>query len=228
MKSFLAEHLYFLSCIYFLFFWIAVFILLKDNALARKRMFIISLLFTAFNPFIQSMYLADWWHPKFIFDQFHFEDLLFTFVLTGFISGLYSLLLKYKKNSKQFVIQTKSKYLIVGVSLLILFSSFYIFKIGSFYSTILFMLFFSISIFFYIPQKILISILIGIIVACIAIPGYFIGTYLHPGWIQEYWLLKGISGKLLLGIPLGEYMFYIFDVLCTIAFQELFFAQKKN
>lgn len=224
--SFFAQHLYFLSCLYFLFFWIVVFCLLYKDRQARKRMVIISVIFMAFNPFIQGMYLVDWWHPKFVFEQFHFEDLLFTFVITGFIAGLYSLLLRYKSKSITLVINMKQKILIAALSILIIFVSFYFLHLGSFMATILFMLFFCIVVFSKIPQRIPVAILVAFIVTTVAIPGYFYGTYLHPGWIQEYWILSGLPGKLVLGVPLGEYIFYFLDSLCTIAFYEFFFVKK--
>jgi hypothetical protein len=48
----------------------------------------------------------------------------------------------------------------------------------------------------------------GLVFMIMAITGLFIFVQIYPGIIQKWWLLDKISGILIIGIPLEEYMWH--------------------
>jgi hypothetical protein len=224
MIPFFAQHLYFLSCLYFLILFLGTFFFIQDRT-TRKHVLVVSLVFAIANLFIRHMY-ADWWNPVFVWKPIPFEDPLFTFVVTGFITSLYAVINRHFKREIVIEFSRTYKIFIILGSIIAIFGSFYILLIGSFWATIVTMLFVSIFVFFKIPQVLKSVLITAIIVTIISVPGYLYGTYLHPGWIQEYWTLSGLPSKLLFGIPVGEYAFYFFDTFLTVAIYELLFRKK--
>jgi len=98
----------------------------------------------------------------------------------------------------------------------------------SFYALTACMVAFSFCVFARIPALILPAAATGILLTLIILPGYFVATYLHPGWIQEYWKLAGWPGQLLFTVPRGEYVFYALAGLSVSAFAEVLFARKTR
>ncbi len=220
MIAFFSEHLYFLSCLYFLAFFALSFFSINDRNI-RKRVLVISAVFAVFNLFIRTMYLVDWWNPVFIWKKFPFEDPLFSFIITGLITSVYILVSRYFRQTPMMVLARSYKLFIAAGSAIVLFGSFYILQIGSFWSTIATMIFVTLFVFPKIPHAFKSALVAAAIVTLISVPGYWFGTYLRPGWIEQYWMLTGLPAKLLLGIPCGEYIFYFFDGFLTVAFYEM-------
>lgn len=67
--QFFSQYLYLLSGLYFLFLWIIVFILLKDEPVARKRMLTMSFVLMIITLFVEQLTLIDWWRPEFNFNS---------------------------------------------------------------------------------------------------------------------------------------------------------------
>ncbi len=225
MIAFFAEHLYFLSCLYFLVFFALSFFSIRDWN-TRKRVLIISIVFAVFNLFIRHMYLVDWWNPVFIWENIPFEDPLFSFVITGFIISLYVFVARYFKQIQTTILTRWYKIFIAVGSIITMFGGFYILHLGSFWATIATMLFVSIFVFPKTPEIVKSVLITAILVTLISVPGYLYGSYLQPGWIEQYWILAGLPAKLVLGIPLGEYIFYFLDTFMTIALYEMLPRKK--
>lgn len=230
MRLFFAEHLYFLSSLYFLLCWAILFISFRKDKKTQKKILITSLILMVVTPFVEHINLTDWWSPVFIWDIFfHIEDLIFGFGITGTILGIYfwvSRKVRFRIE-KQVSFSRPYKRNLLIITVLLMFLPFYFLHISSFYSEVLCMIFLITCVFIRVPAMILSSIMTGVILTVIILPGYFLGTYLHPGWIQEYWLLSGWPGKLLLTVPLGEYVYYTFSGLFISAFQELWFSKNS-
>ncbi len=225
---FFSQYLYLLSGVYFLAFWFVLFLAVKDIE-ARRRMFLLSCVFVPVALVIGLLTTRDWFRPEFIFNTiFHIEDALFGFAITGIISAIYFFLTK-KLQAPVFFKHWHKRALLFFVPFLSVLCI-YVFHWSTFWS-MLAVIMIALALALTLPwlgMKIVPMVLAGCIVTVIALPGYYIGSYLHPGWVGEYWLLKGLPGQLLFGIPLGEYAYYFFSTIFTLVVQEMWFAQKNN
>lgn len=228
--TFFSTYIFLLSALYFLFWWVVFFISLRKDRGVQKKILLTSLIVMAITPFVEHINLADWWSPVFVRDTFfHVEDLLFGFGITGTILGMYIWFSKSVRRyiERRAVFSLTYKNILAIIATLVTFAPFYLFYIPSFYTEISCMILISACVQARIPAIILPSILTGLALNLIIVPGYFIANYMHPGWIQEYWLLTGWPGQLFLSIPLGEYVFYFFSGLFIPAFMELLFAKRS-
>lgn len=208
MRAFFSEYIFLLSGLYLFSFWLILFFLFRKNEVVTKRMLIISLAFMILTPILEWACLIDWWQPTFLSENLiHIEDILFGFSISGVSFGIFSLINKNKSTHHSW--KFKEKIFIIILTILSFLISFYSFKLGSFWASIISMSVFSILILLKTKISIFNLILNGIILIILMIPGYFLGSYLNPGWIQEYWILTGIQSKLFLTIPLAEYIYYI-------------------
>lgn len=174
-------------------------------------------------PIFQNMYVADWWHPNFIFDSAYIkiEDLIFGFSLLGIISSVYSIL-KSKdlklSDSKSFTLVQKVIVIIVVFSIFL--GLFYIFNLNSFWSSIVGASLGALVIFIKKPRFLKHAVITGIFVLIIFIPVYMLSLYINPNFINNEWMLNKLSGIMFLHIPIEEYIWYFFAGLGISALQE--------
>lgn len=214
------DHLYFLAGVFtFLILWLPLFILNKEG---RKWMLYMSLfgLIMGF-PFVQHMYVSDWWHPAFIFDySIKIEDLIFGFTLVGSISSMYSLFKSKDKKLVQRKISRIYKIIIIIFTFGFMFSLFYVFGVSLFWTSIIGLSLGTFVIFIKKPTFLKYALITGILISIIIFPGYLFGIYLDPNFIQDQWFVDKLSGITLLSIPIEEFIFYIFASLGISALQE--------
>ena len=228
---FFSTYIFLLSALYFLLWSVVLFISFRKDRKVRKKILTVSLLFSIITPFIEHINLADWWSPVFLSHTFfHIEDLLFGFGITGTSLGIYFWISKnmHAQIEQQAVFSRLHKTVLLIAPMLIMFIPFYLAYIPSFYTEIMSMLVLSTWVFAKIPKMILPAIKTGVLLTLIILPGYFVATYLHPGWIQEYWKLAGWPGQLFLTVPIGEYIFYFLSGLFIPAFAEVFFTKLQK
>jgi len=221
---FIANHLYFLSAVYFSFWWIMLFFFNKKG---RRAMLLLSFVGLIFGPLVQQMHLVDWWQPHFIFNTvIKFEDLMFGFAVAGTISSIYTII-RSKFSAPQLKVSLLLKIILVAATLFAVFGLFYLFNIHSFWSSLIG---FSIPIFAAIisrPGLLLPMCMTGILITVIVLPGYLFGIYLKPAWVQNEWLLSSLSGKFFLGVPMEEFIWFFFAGVGLGAFQELFITSTE-
>ncbi len=219
---FFIEHLYFSAGLYiFLILWLPLFFLNKEG---RKWMVRMSILGATLGlPFVQKMYVTDWWHPNFIFNSsIKIEDVLFGFSLVGIISSIYVLLESKNKKISQRNFSARQKIYITIAIFAFFFSLFYVFKINSFWTTVIGSSFGTIVIATKKPSFLKPAFLTGIFISIMILPGYLLAIYLNPEFFRNEWFLSQLSGVTFLSIPIEEFVFYIFAALGMSAFQELF------
>lgn len=228
--SFFSQYIYLLSGLYFFVWWIFFFFLFRKNWVLQKRMLVISSIFMVITPFLEQAALVDWWRPKFIYSfPIHFEDLLFGFAISGTTLGIYFLVsrIRLRKTADVIIISKTYKNIVLIATIFLSLIPFYFLNMSSFWTNIICLIFLSLCILVKIPRIITPMAITGAVLTILILPGYFLASYLHPGWIQEYWLLTGWPGKLLLTIPIGEYVYYFLYGFFLPAFYELFFNGKK-
>jgi hypothetical protein len=231
LLNFFSTYLFLLSALYFLF-WSVVFLTsFRKHKVVQKKIFIASLAPATIFPFVEQITLTDWWSPVFISDTFlHIEDVLFGFGISGTTFGIYFWVSRgvRDKIERQAFFSILYKVIILMTAMVITFVPFYLLNTSSFYTGTLCMVFLSLCVFMRVPTMITSAVITGILLILIIVPGYFVATYLHPGWIQEYWTLTGWPGYRLLTIPVGEYVYYFLSGLSLTAFMELLFAKRPE
>lgn len=216
------EHLYLLVGLYtFLILWLPLFFLNKKGRIWMVGMSLLGAILGL--PFVQKMYVADWWHPNFIFNSFiKIEDVLFGFGLVGAISSVYSLLKSKDEKLLQKKFLLEQKICITIITFTFFFGLFYIFKIHSFWVTVIGSGMGTVFVAITKPAFLKYAFLTGIFILISILPIYFLGIYLNPEFIRNEWFLSQLSGITFLSIPIEEFIFYISAALGMSAFQELF------
>jgi len=217
MLIFFVQHLYFLAAIYFTIFWMLFFVVIKKGRIEILKMSFAGLIL---GPLVELMHLNDWWRPHFIFNSFiKIEDLLFGFSIAGIASAVYIIIQRPETQDK---LTPKVKSVMIFIALIILFGTFYFWHTSSFLSSIL-CFSFSIILASVKNSNTLLSIVFtGFFVLILATPGYLFGIYINPTWIQQEWILSKLSGIMLMGIPIEEFIWFFFAGMGIAAFQEYF------
>jgi hypothetical protein len=222
---FLSTHLYFAAALYFFIFWILLFAV---NERARKQMFIVSLFGLILGPFAEVMHLVDWWHPNFVFNSFvKIEDLLFGFAFAGIVCCVYNILAPINETSLQ-GFNSWYKLSVVGGFLFLLFGLFYIFHTSSFWSSIISSLFALVMVGISKRQLLPAMLLTGLFMVIIATPGYFLGVYIHPGWVSQEWFTGNLSGVSIMTVPIEEFLWFFFAGSSLSALVELFCGDERK
>ncbi len=221
---FFTQHIYLLSALISLVFWIFIFIL-NNKREDRRKMIIIGLFTMVLAVVGESMYLIDWWQPKFIYDfPVHLEDIIFGFASGGVISGLYTLLSKKRGQVAFQTFQNIYKIPLLVLFFFCLFGLFYIFNVSSFLSNIYAL---SVPLLFLIAWRIKVLpavFLTASIVTLFALFTYLFIMQINPTYVGETYLFNYLSGDLFMGIPVEELLWFFFAGLGVSSFQELFFS----
>ncbi|MBU2616332.1 MAG: hypothetical protein KKC19_04480 [Nanoarchaeota archaeon] len=191
--------------------WLGLYLWRKDT---RKEMIIISTLFGIGGVLSQIVYLNDWWRPETITQtSIGIEDFLIGFFIGGLAAVIYEEVYKKRIKIKEKTNKKRgSTFYIFPIFIIIFFGSFYILKINSFYSTI--MAFLISTGIIWIKRKDLIknSIISGILTMIVGVAIYFILLAIYPELIERFWYLEKGSWyrELFFGLPIEEYLFYLF------------------
>lgn len=191
----------------FLIVWIILFLIRRD---LRNEILIMSLIVAPMGPISEIFYLRDYWQPEFFNSALSIiEELLFGFTIGGITAVIYEVFFGKKYLQKNLRLHSHSKWLFVvgifGITC-IMFVGSVILGFNSMYVSIA--AFLIIGIFILIMRRDLLkeAFFSGLFVGILMFLFYFIWTRIFPSVIQEWWLLKNISGVIILGVPLEELM----------------------
>ena len=208
------QYTYLIGDIILLTLWLILFLYRKDT---RKEMLIISLIFGFVGPFVEAVYILDWWKPLTITNtSIGIEDFLFGFGIGGVASVIYGHLfnkrVKIKKVKKIKEEKRNLNFLfLISLSMIIFFGGFFILGLNSFIGSILAWIIPTLIIYAKRPDLIKNSILSGVSLLVLSILGYHILNFITPGFFGEFWLFQNIGQKIFLGIPLEEHLwFFVF------------------
>ncbi|MDD4563652.1 MAG: lycopene cyclase domain-containing protein [Candidatus Nanoarchaeia archaeon] len=187
--------------------WFILFYFRKN---VRKEMLIISLLIGIGGLFAETIYTIDWWQPLTITGTLiGIEDFLFGFAIGGIGSSIYEVIFKKtvkikKINQKKRFNQNKNILLFGASIVVLLFITFFLMKLNSFYSSII-----SLGIpiiYMNVKRKDLIlnSILSGFFLMLTSFLAFITVELITPGWINSAWFLENLSGIIILTAPLED------------------------
>lgn len=191
--------------------WFILFYFRKN---VRKEMLIISLLIGIGGLFAETIYTIDWWQPLTITGTLiGIEDFLFGFAIGGIGSSIYEVIFKKtvkikKINQKKRFNQNKNILLFGASIVVLLFITFFLMKLNSFYSSII-----SLGIpiiYMNVKRKDLMldSVLSGFLLMLTSFLAFITVELITPGWINSAWFLENLSGIIILTAPLEDLIWF--------------------
>ena len=201
------QYSYLIADLVLLVIWFVLFFWRKD---VRKEMLYISIIFGFVGLLVEPIFLKDWWNPLTITTtMIGFEDFLFGFTFAGIASVIYSVIFKkrvrIKKVNKKKEFKRNKNYLILSAFLVgLFFSSFYILKLNSFYSSIIAFIIPLTIIWIKRKDLIINSITSGLLLMIIVCIWFWIPELITPEWINTHWFLENLSGITILKVPLED------------------------
>lgn len=207
--------------------WLLFFLIRPD---LRKKMIILSITGSVTGPVSQFWYLKDYWQPFKIFTpEGLFIDILFAAFIFSLTCVIYNLFFKMKSISIKKVPKTYFIYrsligVIILIGSLVIFTD--IIGVNSIYSSAIGFLILTSIIWFERHDLVKISIIGAIFFMIFTFIGYRIILTIWPNFIQEIWLLKNISGILIFGIPLEEFIWFSTWGLVGISLYEWVYSYK--
>jgi hypothetical protein len=204
VQTFFATYAYLFGAIIFFIPWCIVFFKKRVN---RKEMLIYGIVFGIAAVLIGIRYaLHDYWHPSYLFPAFHLEDFLYGFFFGGLCTQIYFFFFEIKERA------TKNHHPIFGfIALIISILSFVlitdILKLNSIIAHIIPPLLVGIYIAYKNPRTVKIQILAGFFSMIVTFLVFRTVLLISPHAVTEIWYLNNLTGLLILGIPLEEYVF---------------------
>lgn len=202
--TFFSMYTYLFGAIIFFIPWCIVFLKKRIN---RKEMLIYGVIFGIAAVLIGVRYaLHDYWYPLYLFPAFHFEDFLYGFFFGGLCTQIYFFFFETKERA------TKNHHPVFGIFALILsILSFVlitdILKLNSIIAHIIPPLLIGIYIAYKNPKTVTIQVAAGLFATIITFIVFRLALIINPYVVSEIWYLNNLTGVLLLGIPLEEYLF---------------------
>jgi len=190
--------------------WGIFFLIRKDT---RKEMLYISIIFAILSPILEELiFLQDWWQPLTITGTpVGIEDVLFGFSVGGILAVGYSILFKHKVEVKKSAKIEKKNihfFLLLSLSLALLFFSFFILHLNSFISTII-SLIIPLGILYWRRRDLIkSSIISGLITLPCMFVLYQVVHLLSPGFFDQFWFYQNIGRIVIFKIPLEEIIWF--------------------
>lgn len=208
------EQFFYLSFtgIYFVI-WIILFLLRKD---LRKEMLALGVVFGIAGVISQLTHVVDWWQPPTITGtRIGIEDFLIGFFMGGVVGVLYE---EFFKKHFRSVRKRKPTFFnwffhwsLLGLFAVSFLASFYIFGLHSFYAALVALCLFTFYMLVMRRDLIVDSLVSGVLTVIVGTVVYLLLFLLFPNYIVQFWYLPDVwFSKMLLGIPLAEYIWYFF------------------
>ena len=205
---------WFVFALTFLLIWIIIFIFVKRS---RKEMLWASIL-TAPLGLTEPLFVPEYWNPPSLFNLaaktgFDIESIIFCFAVAGIGAVLYETIFKveHKKVSKHEKHNKRHKlHLLILISPLMVFVIFYFStSLNPIYISSISMLIGAFATFYCRPdlkKKIFVG---GLLFLSLYFISFLIFSAAYPEIVEKVWNLNALSGRLIFGVPLEEFMFAI-------------------
>lgn len=216
--------------------WVAIYFSL--NTKDKKREMLVTSLWTSLLGLTEPLFVPEYWSPPSLFNLalktgFDIESIIFSFGIGGIAVVIYEWILHTKHQTISLTEQHAPRHrfhLWIIISTPIIFTVLlFTTKLNPIYSAIIAMITGGILTWYCRPdlkKKMLISALL------------FLGLYfvyfltliaMYPGYVQQIWNLKTISGILIFGIPFEELMFaFSFGFMWSSVYEHLMWRKVKQ
>lgn len=222
----MVNYAYFIYSNVALFIWLVLFLYRRD---VRKEMLFVSILTGLGGLFADALvYTKDWWKPEYVLGSvIGLEDIIFGFAIGGISAVIYEEIFMKRHYKDRKIIPSNLLELVFVLSFSITFViTFWFLNLHSFISNIIA---YSIAIaIIYATRKdlILYSLLSGSLLVLVSMPLFWITLVFYPTWVQDTWLLHNLFGKLILGIPLEDLVWFYFTGLFIGPLYEFWYGYR--
>lgn len=219
-----------------LLIWVVVFFKLKSKA-SKKEMINVSLA-TSLLGLTEPIFVPEYWNPPTLFDLaqktgFDIESLIFAFAVGGIAVSIYEAFNKvdHKKLTAHKIHHPRHKFHLLAllsspISFIFLYT---LTSLNPIYSTILSLIIGALATFYCRSDLVKKMITSGIIFFFIYFIFFVIFNILFPGYIQEVWNLKALSGILLFGVPQEELAFAAsLGLMWSSIYEHVFWLKYKS
>ena len=185
--------------------WILFFLYRPD---IRREMLVMSVMVTIVTLIVEPIFITDYWTPTLWNGwKMGFEDVLYGFATGGVASTLYQVIFRKRIGQND---QPSIHWFFVFSLYVVGFGVFFTLKYGLGLSTITasligFCIVF-ICMIFSRPDLLRPSLINGVLTAVITLPVYLFVLALFPQFIEGSWHLSKLSGLLIIGIPVEEFI----------------------
>ncbi len=208
------KYAYLLADVTILFpIWLILYLYRKD---LRKELFATSLLFGLVAPVSEIIYLKTYWHPQTFLPLFYLyrqpvpylEDFLFGFFVGGMASVIYEEVYGKKISRRRDRTHHWTWFIppLLGLSLLILIFAIKFFSLNAVYANILIFAAATLVMLFFRNDLWMDSLMSGLMLSLLMLFVYALVLGFFPQLINRWWYLQNLSGILLFGIPLEEFL----------------------
>jgi len=205
---------WFLWSLAFLALWGIVYLLLKSKD-SKKEMLLVSL-WTSLTGFTEPLFVPEYWNPPSLFDLAHqtgfdIESFIFAFAVGGIAVVIYERILRVshkqiKLHEWHLPRHRYHPFAVLSIPIIFLFLLI-VTPLNPIYSAVIAMIVGGIATWYCRPDlknKMIVSAFIFLGIYFI----YFLTLITaYPGYVEQVWNLKAVSGVLILGIPLEELLF---------------------
>lgn len=216
--------------------WGVIYALLKSKE-SKKEMFVVSL-WTSLLGFTEPLFVPEYWNPPSLFDLAHrtgfdIESLIFSFGIGGIAVVLYNLIfhVSEKKVSLHEQHASHHKYHLIAIisTPVVLTVLLLLTPLNPLHSAIIAMIVGGIATWYCRPDlknKMIISAVIFLGIYFV----YFLTLIaIYPGYVEQVWNLKAISGILVFGIPLEELLFAVsFGFIWSSVYEHFTWRKIKS
>lgn len=195
---------YFLGdCIFFII-WLILFLKRKD---LRKKILTMSVLVAPLGPLSEFFYLRDYWHPELLFGaRIGIEDILFAFFVGGISSVIYEEIFGKRFTRRHLPGHRKTMFSLAIFGLFWMVLGVVVFGYNSIYVSTLGFILIALVMLAFRHDLIKTALFSGFLMGCLMFVFYLSFLSIFPEAVKQWWLIKNISGILVLGIPLEELM----------------------
>jgi hypothetical protein len=195
----------------FLIIWLFLFVWRKD---VRKTMLFISIPLGFMGPFLEYLYVNDWWSPLTITGTLlGIEDFFFGFLIGGISAVIYEELFKKRIRERKFSKKIRDVnriffWITAAMGIIAFYFCYFIIGLNTFViTTSLLIILIAIM---YVKRRDLIidSLVSGFLLVVISSIVYIAVEIITPGWVYEFWHFKFFPKVLFLGLPIDDIIFY--------------------
>ncbi len=194
--------------------WGVVYLALKGGSGGRKKMLVVSL-FTALLGLTEPLFVPEYWSPPSLFDLalrfgFDIESLIFAFAVGGIVVAIYEVMVRGRIKPMTDVERSDPRHrfhlLTLATGPLLFVFLLTATDLNPIYSAIISMGAGFFATWYCRPDLLRQMFLGGVLFTLVYFLSFVALLYVYPNYVEEVWNLKALSGILLVGIPIEEYM----------------------
>lgn len=221
------QWVYLIACLPLLSVWIIFFLWRKD--VRREMVFMSSIVGLVSVATAYYWWTIDWWHPATITGtRVGVEDFVMGFFSGGIMAVAYEVLLR----RRLYVVKLQNHHMGGCAALLFLafLTSWLFWGVGitSFYASTMALIATAVIIFWERRDLIVDGLLSGVFMTVIAASSYCVIQYISPTWIQQTYHWSALSGVLIRGVPIEEFIFWFLAGVLFGPFYEYVFSQGSK